>query len=182
MKAMFYVLSMIACGFIALTTGCASGGFKLTRQYAGWVNSQNVFIRIIVYLLTGVVFAVTMLIDFVVFNTMDFWNGRVSQGTYDFQKDDKTYQVRHEIIPGTDLKKSTIVVRDQNQKQLQEVILEQTAQNEIILMVDGKLKSKVTDIQSIPMMSLFDSAGNVSEKKALIGEINPMEAAYLAQM
>ena len=181
MKAMFYVLSMIACGFIALTTGCASGGFKLTRQYAGWVNSQHVIIRIIVYLLTGVVFAVTMLVDFVVFNTMDFWNGRVSQGTYDFQKDDKTYQVRHEIIPGTDLKKSTIVVRDQNQKQLQEVILEQTAQNEIILMVDGKLKSKVTDIQSIPMMSLFDSTGILTEKKALIGEINPMEAAYLAQ-
>ena len=84
------------------TAGCASGGFKLTREYARWVNSKNIILRIILYILTAVVFAVTMLIDLVVFNTMDFWNGTVSQGDYKFKGEeasrtnDRIYRGRSE--------------------------------------------------------------------------------------
>src|SRR5688572_8030721 len=99
-KLSFFFLSSIACFTMALTSGCASGGFKLTRQYARWVNSQNIILRIVLYILTFIVFAVTLLIDAVVFNTIDFWEGKVSEGTYDFKDGDKVYQVRHEFLPG----------------------------------------------------------------------------------
>ena len=109
-KLLFYLSSLSASAIMALTTGCASGGFKLTRQYAGFVNRQPTILRIIIYLLTGIVFAVTMLIDMVIFNTIDFWEGRVSAGSYEFKKGDKTFHVRHEFMPGTILKRSTIRV------------------------------------------------------------------------
>lgn len=53
-----------------LATGCASGGFKLTRQYAQFVNRQQLILRIVLYILTSIVFAATLLIDAVIFNTM----------------------------------------------------------------------------------------------------------------
>ena len=95
MKPSFYLSSFAACAIMALTAGCASGGFKLTRQYARWVNSQNIILRIVIYILTSVVFAVTMLIDFVIFNTLDFWNGTVAAGSYEFKDGDKLFQERN---------------------------------------------------------------------------------------
>ncbi len=74
-KTLFYIGSFLACTIMAITAGCASGGFKLTRKYASWLNSNNIIIRIILYILTSVVFAVTILIDMVIFNTIDFWEG-----------------------------------------------------------------------------------------------------------
>ena len=73
-----------------LNSGCASGGFQLTRSFAGWVNSQNVVLRVILYILTAVIFAVTLLIDLLINNTIDFWDGKVSAGTYNFSKDEET--------------------------------------------------------------------------------------------
>jgi hypothetical protein len=109
---LFYVASFVACGIMALTTGCASGGFKLTRSCARWVNKQNLILRIIIYIFTAVVFAVTILIDYVIFNTIDFWEGTVSGGHYDFQDSDRNYHAFHEVMPGTQLKRSTITATD----------------------------------------------------------------------
>src|SRR5690606_10112033 len=100
-------------------------GFKITRQYARFVNSQMIVLRIILYILTSIVFAVTLLVDMVVFNTIDFWNGTVSQGDYEFKDGGKTYHARHEILPSK-LKQSTIKISDENGKHLQEVVLRET--------------------------------------------------------
>jgi hypothetical protein len=165
-KTLFY-MGFASAAFLSMATGCASGGYKLTRQYAGWVNSQNVILRVIIYILTMVVFAVTILIDTVVFNTMDFWNGRVSQGDYNFKDGEKTYFVRHEILPGSGLKRSTIQVSDLNGKHLQEVVLSQTPQGEIIMTVDGVERTKVKDITGIPVASIYGADGKLVEQKAL---------------
>jgi len=144
---------------MTFASGCASGGFKLTRQYAGFVNRQMIIIRIILYILTSVVFAATMLIDMVIFNTLDFWQGRVSQGTYDFTKGDKTYHARHEILPDSKLKRSTIHVHDRDQKLLQVVVLRETVSGEIEMWVDGQMRTRVRDISSLPVASIFDAKG-----------------------
>lgn len=166
-KLSFYMSAFAACSIMAVTSGCASGGFKLTRKYAGFVNKQNIILRVVLYLLTGVVFAVTLLIDAVVFNTMDFWEGRVSQGTYQFEKGDKSYVVQHEINHNSNLKQSTIEVFDSNKELLQEVVLSETIQGEIELYVDGALRSKVKNISSIPMASIYDVYGSVIGEKVI---------------
>src|SRR5437868_3204834 len=140
-KPFSYMCTFIACFVMVLTSGCASGGFKLTRQYAQWVNSQMIILRIVLYLLTGIVFFVTLLIDLVVNNTMDFWDGRVSSGTYEFKKDGKIYVARHEYMPETRLRRSTIHVSDSDGRQLQEVVLSETPAGSIEMFVDGKLKT-----------------------------------------
>lgn len=165
-RPMTYLSAFMACGIMALTTGCASGGFKLTRQYAGFVNRQNIIIRIILYILTGVVFAATMLIDLVIFNTMDFWEGRVSQGTYEFSKDGKTFVARHEILPDS-RKKSTLQVLEEN-KVLQVVELVETANGEIEMSIDGKLHTRVRDVHSLPVASLFNAQGQLVRETLVI--------------
>lgn len=146
---------------MALTTGCASGGYHLTRMYAGWVNQQHIIIRIILYIFTTVVFAVTMIIDLVYFNTVDFWEGRLSAGVYDFKKDDRTYNVHHEILPGN-LKRSTVTIKDSQDKLLQQVVFRETAANEIELYVDGKLRTRVRDIKSLPTASIYNEHGKLT--------------------
>lgn len=172
----FYVSSLLACTFMAMTSGCASGGFKLTRQYAGFVNNQNIIIRIILYILTSVVFAVTMLVDLVIFNTMDFWEGRVAQGTYEFSKDGKNYQVHHEILPEHSLRRSTIQIYDVHHKLMQVVVLSETANGNIEMSVDGKLRAQVRDVHSLPIAAVFDPAGTLTGEKFLLMELpaNPV--------
>jgi len=166
-KILYYFSGFLACTMMAFTTGCASGGFKLTRQYAGWVNSQQIVLRVILYILTGIVFAVTLLVDFVIFNTMDFWEGRISEGTYDFHHKDRTYYVQHEYLPGTRLKRSTIKIVDSNKKLMQEVVLRETPSGEIEMLIDGGLRTRVRDLKSIPVATMYDSSGKMLEDKVL---------------
>jgi hypothetical protein len=173
MRRLGYLGSVIACFFMALSVGCASGGFKLTRQYAGFVNKQDLIIRIVLYILTGVVFAATMLIDMVFFNTMDFWEGRVSAGDYMFNQGEKTYHAHHEVLPESNLKRSTIEVFSAEKKLLQTVMLQETKAGEIEFYVDGKLRTKVRDISNLPIASIYDAKGKlVSEELALVKTMN----------
>jgi len=89
------------------------GGFKLTREYAGFVNKQQPYHPHYSLHLNRNYFAATLLIDMVIFNTMDFWEGRVSAGSYEFKDGNKFYQAHHEIVPNTGLKRSTIRVMDE---------------------------------------------------------------------
>lgn len=168
-KLFFYVGSFFACAIMAMTAGCASGGFKLTRQYAGFVNKQNLIIRIVLYILTGVVFAATMLIDMVIFNTMDFWEGRVSQGTYEFQQGDKTYVAQHEILPGTQLKHSTIKIFDSTQNLIQQVVLQELPSGEIEMSIDGQVRTRVRDVSSLPVATFFDAHGDLLGERVVFG-------------
>lgn len=156
-----YLGALIACAFMALTTGCASGGYKITRQYAQFVNKQNLILRIIIYIFTGVVFAITLLIDMVIFNTMDFWEGRVSAGDYNFKQGEKSYFVKHEVLEKS-RKRSTIQVRGADQSLLQTVVLQETAAQEIEVYVDGQLRTKVRDITGLPIASVYDAKGNLT--------------------
>ncbi len=169
-KVFFYIGSFLACSIMALSTGCASGGFKLTREYAGFVNKQNIIVRIIIYLLTGIIFAITMLVDLVIFNTIDFWEGRVSQGTYEFNKDGKTFHVRHEISPENSLKRSTIEMFGVDKKPLQEVVLQETPGGEIEMSVDGELRARVRNIGSLPVASIFDRDGHLVSDTMIFAE------------
>lgn len=159
-------LLLLASGTVAVNTGCASGGFKLTRQYATFVNRQMVILRVILYVLTGVVFGVTLLIDLVINNTMDFWDGRVSQGTYSFSRDDRTFVAQHSV--GQDGRKSShIEVFAKDKTKLQDVVLQQTAQADIEVFLDGQLKGRVSNISEVPRLTMFDGHGVASESRPL---------------
>lgn len=161
MRPTFFFFSFLACAIMSLATGCASGGYKLTREYARWLNSQQLIIRILLYLFASFIFAITLLVDFVVFNTMDFWEGRISAGDYFFKQDGKNYYVKHELLPGTNLKRTSIRITDANEQVLQEAVLTETPNSEIELYIDGKLRTRVRDIHSLPVASVFDKDGNV---------------------
>ena len=165
-----FVLTLVLSFSMAVISGCASGGFKLTRSYAQFVNKQNIFLRIILYILTSVVFAVTMLIDMVVFNTMDFWEGRVSAGDYQFAEGEKTYFVQHRILPEGSLKQSKIQVFSSAKKLLQTVELAETKNGEIELRVDGVLRTQVKDISSLPIASFYSAKGSFIEDKIVLAE------------
>ena len=160
LKKFFYPSALLACFAIGLTTGCASGGFKLTRQYASFVNRQEIIIRVVLYLLTGIVFAVTLWVDLVIFNTVDFWEGRVSQGTYDFKKDGKTYVAHHEFIYGGTLRRSTMQAFGSDGKQIQKVVLQETTDGQIEMFVDGKIRARVRNLSSLPVAAIFDGSAH----------------------
>lgn len=154
---------------MGLNTGCASGGFKLTRQYASFVNRNNVVLRVILYILTGVVFAVTLLIDAVIFNTMDFWEGRVSQGDYRFEKGGQTYLVHHQTSPSTGLRESKIEILSKANSR-QTILISETQTGEIEFRVDGVLRARASDINALPKLSLYDSRGSMTSKRAIWSE------------
>ncbi len=165
-----YAGAFIAAAIMALTTGCASGGYKLTRRYSQFVNKQMIIIRIVLYLLAGVVFAVTMMIDLVIFNTIDFWEGRVSAGEYNFNKGEQTFHVRHEVLPGSSLKRSTTQIYGMKKELLQTVVLQETVSGEVELLVDGRLRTKVRDLAGLPMMAMYDSNGTLQSDKTILVE------------
>lgn len=167
-KFLFYGGSFLACFMMALTSGCASGGYKLTRQYAGWVNKQNIILRIVLYILTFVVFTVTLLIDAVIFNTIDFWEGKVSAGSFEFKDGSKVYHVKHEFLPKSNLKRSTIQILDLNQNVVQDVVLAETAAGEIEMFVDGKLRTRVNGMSEFPIAAIFDEKGTVVKESAIL--------------
>lgn len=169
-KPISYLSAFLACFVMCFTSACASGGFKWTRKYAGFVNSQNIILRIVLYLLTGIVFAVTLLVDMVIFNTMDFWEGRVSAGSYNFKEGEKTFVVKHEFQGDSKLRKSTIKVMDKKNNLIQEVVLNETSSNEIEMFVDGKLRSRVNGIKELPVASIFDENGKLVKTTLVLNE------------
>lgn len=173
-KLLFYVGSFVACVLMALTSGCASGGYKLTREYSGWVNRQNIILRIILYILTSVVFAVTLLLDAVVFNTMDFWEGRVSAGDFEFKDGAKSYYVKHEFLPGSSLRRSTIKIVEAKQNLVQEIVLAENASGHVEMFVDGKLRTRVNGLSEFPVASIFNEHGNVMQENAIL--LSPLVA------
>lgn len=158
-----YLAAFLACTVAGLTSGCVSGGYKLTRQYATFVNGQQVIVRVLLYIFTLFIFGITLIVDDIIFNTMDFWKGTVSENTYKFNKDDKTYVVQHEFVGPALLKRSTIKTFDSHMKQLQEVVLNETANHQIEFYVDGKLRVRADSLDALPMISVFDAKGQLEQ-------------------
>ncbi len=163
-KKISYLAVSLWASFILGLTGCVSGSFKLTRQYASFVNKQEVIIRVVLYILTSVVFAVTMLVDVVLNNTMDFWNGRMAAGTYNFNHGTKTYVVEHRF--NNKLRESTIRISEQG-KPLETMVLREIENFKIDVIVDGLLKGTISDITQIPVLSLYNKKGETIKTHAL---------------
>ncbi|MES2855133.1 MAG: hypothetical protein V4692_04685, partial [Bdellovibrionota bacterium] len=92
---------------------------------------------------------------------------KVSGGKYEFSKDGKTYQANHEFMPNSNLKRSTIEVYSSEKQLLQIVVLLETPAGEIEMSVDGVLRARVQDINSLPLVSAFDAKGQLVETKVL---------------
>lgn len=168
MNSVVKSICLLLALFMGLSTsGCASGGYKLTRQYARFVNSQNILIRIILYIFTAIVFVATLIVDSVVFNTIDFWNGTVSQGTFEFSEGDKKFVVEHSI-DAQNLKRSVIVAQDLLGKKLQEVVLQETADAQIQVWIDGQLSAKIENIKSFPIAKHFNKKGQFSREESVL--------------
>ncbi|MAE73663.1 MAG: hypothetical protein CL675_06180 [Bdellovibrionaceae bacterium] len=162
------VLSLLLCFLGLAQTGCASGGFKLTRQYAQFVNKQSLIIRIVLYLVTMVVFAITLVIDAVIFNTMDFWEGRVSANTYHFNEDGKSYAVTHSYVGPDKLRRTDIQVTDSpatGPVHLVKITLAEQPEGRIHVLENDQLKAIAEDIYSLPKLTLID--GDKRNTKAL---------------
>jgi len=140
-----------------------SGGFKLTRQYAGIVNRQHIILRVVLYILTSVVFAVTLIADAVIFNTMDFWEGRVSANDYQFEKDGKFYAVRHSYKgDGSQLRNSEIEIYDGpvGLNVPEKIIrLSEREGGKIEVFEDGRLTAVVKSIYDLPQVTRYDQMG-----------------------
>lgn len=138
--------------------GCASGGFKLTRQYARFVNKQQIVIRVVLYILTSVVFVATLLIDAVIFNTLDFWEGRVSASESSFEKDGKHYAVKHYFEGEEKLKNTEIRVFDSGvpaARAASTIHISETSSGVIKVYENGVLKATINSIKDLPEITLF---------------------------
>ena len=159
-----FLILIAAISVTALTTGCASGGFKITRKFARLINSQHIIIRIILYILTAPVFGITLAIDAIIFNTIDFWEGKVSAGSHQFEEGDKVYLVQNEYVGEDKLRKSTIRIQEKSGKIFKTIVFHETDQKQIKVLVNGELKSVVKSIGDFPVAYMYKSDGQVSEK------------------
>lgn len=164
-KIILVFSAFLSAGLAMVTTGCASGGYSLSRGLAGWINKQNIFLRIILYLFIGGAFFFTILLDMLIFNTVDFWTGRVSAGTYEFKDAKRVYVVNHSFEG--DLHRTQILVNDLDGKKIGEVLLKETASHEVEYFENGNLKAKFDGIESVPRVTRFDDKGQILKQEAL---------------
>lgn len=167
-KKLTFVLASLGLVLSSLhLSSCASGGYKLTRQYSRWVNSQNIILRVILYILTLPIYTITLLVDTVLFNTLDFWNGRVAQGTYEFNSEGKTYTVDHKLIGNEQLKYTQIKI-SQGLQTIETLELLETPTGEIEYKKNGILQAKATDLNSLPQVHIMTADGSSVAKTEYI--------------
>lgn len=163
--------------FGVFLTGCASGGYKLTRKYAQFVNSKNIIIRVVLYILTSFVFAITLLIDAVVFNTMDFWEGRVSANTYNFKKDGKEFLVTHSYKGKNKLRNTRIEIQSEESDKSKIIEITELEENRIQITEDGEVKGEVKDINSLPMITKYEKGNVISTKPIDFDKLKTIKVA-----
>jgi hypothetical protein len=92
------VLTLLAFSTTQLS-GCVAGNFGLTRKLARWNLSFSIFPRIIVYIALIIipVYAITLLFDFIINNTIEFWTNSpvVSAQNHTFEQDGYRVEVEH---------------------------------------------------------------------------------------
>lgn len=151
----------------SISSGCMSGGFKWTRKYSQFVNSTHIVLRIVLYVLTFPIYVVTQLVDVVIFNTMDFWSGRVSSGTYHFKKDQHTYVVHHGYQdPAKTLRNSQIEIWSNNQL-LETTVIAENIEGEIVVTKNDILTLRASQLSSLPMVHFYSLDGSQVNKTEL---------------
>ncbi len=154
---------------VAMLGGCASGGYKLTRDYSGFVNRQNIVIRIVLYIFTFFVFPITLIADFVLFNTLDFWEGRVSANSYTHEDGDRIFYVENSLQENSTLRYTKIRVAhrglDESIQDIALLELTETANGKIDFLENGKLKASLDSISSFPQLSDYHALGRKLNEK-----------------
>jgi hypothetical protein len=94
--------------------------------------------------------------------------------------------VKHEILPGTKLKRSTIVTTAADHAVIQTVVLSEVVTGEIEMFVDGKLHTRVANTSVIPVASVYDQGGKLVEEKVLFStvfesSIRPVSVSQFSQ-
>lgn len=159
-KLLLIFMSFLTFIAATVTTGCMSGGFKWTRRYAQFVNSTHIVVRVVLYILTLPVYAITYLVDAVIFNTMDFWNGRVSAGRYEFKTDQHTYVVHHGFgDPARTLRHSKIEIWGKGVL-LETTDINENSEGEILVTKNNISTLKVTQLSTLPLIQFYSIDGS----------------------
>lgn len=164
-KMVLVVSAFLSAGLMVATSGCASGGYSISRSFAGWINKNNILLRIVLYIFLGGAFLFTLVADLLVMNTIDFWTGKVSQGTYEFKDAEKTFVVKHSLQG--DLHQTHIEIKNSQGKKLQDILMKETARLEVEYYLDGVLKAKFDNIESVPRVTQFDRKGRIFKQENL---------------
>lgn len=148
------ILFLMVLTSSAVQVSCASGGYKFTRKFSQFVNSKNIVLRIILYIVTIPVFGITLAVDTIIFNTLDFWDGKVSANEYSFSEDGKEYVVKHSIE--NNLKRTNINVFEDN-KLIASHALVETKDNKIQVFNNNDLKYEVENLNGLALLSTFEN-------------------------
>jgi hypothetical protein len=177
-KLKFVPLVLLALASTLTFQACMSGGWKITRTVARWNNSLSILPRILIYIAFFIipVYGVASLIDAIVFNTIDFWNGTVSAMNYNYKKDGMDVSVAHTRFP---LRQSIITTRKGDVVKSEVKICELTT-GKIALYVDGVLRGEVNNIKEVdPALTVFNEDGvTVAFTKTI--SANDMKLAAMA--
>ena len=145
--------AVLASGVVV---GCASGGFTTTRSVSKFINSKGIILRIVLYIVLWPVLIITMLADEIVFNTIDFWTGKVSAQNKVFEKNGVRVMVAHSLTP---LHRSVLTIEPKKGDRTV-IELRETATGSVEVYRDGVKRTEVKDIQSaFPMLSLYQDNG-----------------------
>ncbi len=156
LKLTSFVLVALA-GTFALQS-CLSGGWKVTRIVAKWNNSMGVLPRILIYIAFFIlqVYTVTALIDSIVFNTIDFWNGTVTGMNKQYKKNGMDVAVSHSRTP----LRQSIITTSKGDQVISVVQISELASGKIALTINGVLRGEVNSIHDIdPSLTLFKEDG-----------------------
>ncbi len=149
-----FIFCVVLLGGTGLQLGCASGGYKMTRKFSGFVNKQNIIIRIILYIVAVPIYGITLALDAVIFNTMDFWEGRVSANTYNFEKDGQKYIVKHFYKGEEKLRNTQITFQSEAGEKQKELLISEAPDGRIKVYVDGKFEMIIKDINDLPLLKV----------------------------
>ncbi|MBL8994902.1 MAG: DUF3332 family protein [Spirochaetia bacterium] len=153
-KSRLVTFTLLALAGTMTLQSCLSGGWKITRMVAKWNNGFAVFPRILIYIAFFLlqVYTITSLIDGIVFNTIDFWNGTISAMNYKYQKDGMDVAVVHSRFP---LRRSVITTsKGDVVKSVVEV--NELENGKIALVINGVLRGEFKNIQDVdPTLVLY---------------------------
>lgn len=142
-----WAILLILCFSNIGLSGCAAGNFSLTRSVGRWNRKFTEIPRVLIYIAFVIipVYPIAMLVDLVVTNTIDFWQGgSASAMNNTIYKDGYKIKIAHSADP---LRKSIMQSYDKNEKLVSTVELRETEQHTIEVYLDGVKKSEVNSIE-----------------------------------
>jgi hypothetical protein len=149
MSTKLRAISLVTLAVFSMTafSGCAAGRFHLTRAVGGWNNRMPLLPRILVYVAFVIipVYGVTLLADFLVTNTIDFWSGTSTASNASYERDG----VKYAVVNRKDPLKHTIITAQAPNKLPQVIEFKEQASGKIALWIDGVQRAEVSDLNEM---------------------------------